>query len=140
MSRRFDAPGPIVNMVNSMSRTTTAAPFTRVFGTILVFVLVVATLPHCAMMVCCEAMPEKGTLLTAAAHCSDPCDVGNRTIATSQKYLSSGATLTPGLLSTVVASASRIQPPVVLRSQENGQRSAAPASLAIYLRDRSFLI
>ena len=126
-------------MVNSMSRTTTAGPFARVFGAILVFVLVVATLPHCAMMVCCEGMPEKGTLPTAAAHCSDPCDVRNQAIATSPQNVNSDATFGPLLLSTVVASA-RIPPPVVLWSPENGQRDAAAASLPIYLRDRSLLI
>ena len=140
MSRRFDAPGSIVNMVNSMSRRATAGPFTRIFGAILVFVLVVATLPHCAMTVCCEAMREKGTLPTAAAHCSDPCEVRNQAIATSRQNVSSDATFVPPLLSTVVASAARVQPPVVHWSPETGQRGAAAASLPIYLRDRSLLI
>ena len=141
VSRRFDASGSTVNTANSMSRTTTAGPFTRVFGALLVFVLVVAALPHCAMACCCETMPAKGTLPTAAARCSGPCEDRNQTIATSPQDVSSDATFTPPLISAVVATAARVEPPAAaLWSPANGQRGAAPASLAIYLRDRSLLI
>lgn len=115
----------------------------RIFGGLLAVVLIVAALPHCAMacaMACCETMPPEGTLPTTAAHCSGPCEDRNQTISTAPQNITSDATFTPPLISTFVATAAKIEPPAGHWSPRDGQRSAAPTSLAIYLRDRSLLV
>lgn len=124
---------------STMTGTTTAGPFARLFGALLVFVLVVAAVPDCAMSRC-ESMHEKGTLSIAASHCSASCEDRDGTIATPAQNVSSDATFTPTLGSAFVATAEKIEPPAALWSSQDRQWSAAPASVAIYLCDRSLLI
>lgn len=121
-----------------MSRIRTAGSLTRLFGALLVFVLLVAAVPHCAMA-CCEGMPAKGTLPTAAAQCSGPCGERNATIATSPQSVIPEASFSPPLLSALAAAATNIEPPATVFAVHDG-RTAAPSSVAIYLRDASLLI
>lgn len=122
-----------------MSRILTAAQFTRGFNALLVFALVIAALPHCAMA-CCETMPARGMLPTTAAHCSGACEDRDQTISTAAQNTTSDATVTSPHISTLVAATALIEPSSGLSFPQDAQSSAPPTSLAIYLRDRSFLV
>ena len=122
-----------------MTGTTTAGPQTRVFGALLVFVLVVAAVPHCAIT-SCGAMAAKGPLPIAAPPCSPGCEDRSGIVATSPKNLSSDPSFTLPLPATFVTTTAKVDPPAALWSSQDGQRGDAPESVAIYLRDRSMLV
>jgi len=125
--------------VNTMVRPNTAVPYTRILSGLLIVVLLLAVLPSCATA-CCEAMHAKGTLATAAPRCFGPCEDRTRTVSTAPRNIPSDAGWTPTVISTATAIAADLEHPAGLGFLQDEQPSAATASLAIYLRNRSLLI